>query len=250
MPTNRDLRLSGELRKMERLVSHSSFITFEALTRPDDLEGKYPEKYEVTFTCKALIANPGMPSVLTGKIPEQCVGECHQAEIQLSGQFPDVPPEVRFKTPIFHPNIASRSRMQEEKERRLKELNVSEEQLAKVNPEMAEKFDQQFSGLPICLDGLRTPKDGGIFRAKLTLDKICTEIARMITYQNYRLFDDQGKPDVYNGEALSWTIGAEKQSGILPIDDREILDKRQRPLREKEADIEITIEDIEAMEIL
>ncbi len=240
MPTNRDSRLNGELLKMQRLVEHSSFISFEAYTRADDLARKYPEEYTVTFTCKALVEDPGQQSLLMGRIPDHCIGEEHVARIHLSPEYPDVPPKVRFETPIFHPNIFSVKRLETEKAKILE--NISLEQLQHEDPDTA----WVLSGLPICLDGLKTPNDGGTFRPKLSLYDICVEIARMIMYQNYRLFDDQGRPDVFNGEALVWAASAEKRPGMLPIDGREILDKRQRHLREEPADINITILDIEA----
>ena len=60
------------------------------------LAGNPPEAYRVRYAVKSLDRGPG------GKpVPR----ETHEAEIQLTSEYPRVSPHCKMLTPIFHPNI-------------------------------------------------------------------------------------------------------------------------------------------------
>lgn len=61
--------------------------------------------------------------------------------------------------------------------------------------------------------------EGHSFAVGLTLDQIVLEVGRMIQYQNYNI------QDPLNAEAAEW---ASRNLPRFPIDDRDILDRRQR----------------------
>lgn len=84
--------LQDDLRNMEDLADWNPEISFEA--RPENA----PTRYTVTFHCKGFTGlRPD------GRTPE--LGETHQVEIVLGADYPRVAPQVRWLTPIFHPNI-------------------------------------------------------------------------------------------------------------------------------------------------
>lgn len=60
------------------------------------LAGEPPEAYRVTYRIHSLDRGPG------GKpVPR----DVHEAEIQLTSEYPRVSPKCKLLTPIFHPNI-------------------------------------------------------------------------------------------------------------------------------------------------
>jgi ubiquitin-protein ligase len=83
-------RLRSDLAAMERLGSESSVLRF----RP---QGKAPvQNYVVEFRGKGL-------SRAGGKVGLQ---ERHEVEIKLGASYPRTMPEIRWLTPIYHPNIS------------------------------------------------------------------------------------------------------------------------------------------------
>jgi len=83
-------RLHADLAAMIELAGVSDFITFS-------YQGNPPERYLVTCTCRGLIWTPGAEA--------PTVSDCHQGEFYLHRDYPRRPPQICWRTPIFHPNI-------------------------------------------------------------------------------------------------------------------------------------------------
>jgi ubiquitin-protein ligase len=83
-------RLHADLAAMLELLRVSDFVTFEQ-------QGNPPERYRVTFTCNGLLWLPdaGAPAVSAH----------HQGEFYLHRDYPRRPPQIVWRSPIFHPNI-------------------------------------------------------------------------------------------------------------------------------------------------
>lgn len=82
-------RLRSDLAALERLRAESSVFSF----RPS---GSPPQQYLITFAGKSLARD-------RGKVVPR---ETHQVEIKLGAGYPRTMPEVRWLTPIYHPNIS------------------------------------------------------------------------------------------------------------------------------------------------
>lgn len=91
-PTERDARLVAEYEALRSLKSASSLFDFEA-------EGELPENYLLIFRGKGLArdvaANSNVEFV-----------ELHRVEIRLPFSYPESPPDIRWLTSIFHPNVS------------------------------------------------------------------------------------------------------------------------------------------------
>jgi len=83
-------RLHADMAAMRDLASASDFIGFAA-------DGNPPDRYRVTFTCRGLVWQPGDAAPV--------VTECHEGEFYLHRDYPRRPPQITWRTPIFHPNI-------------------------------------------------------------------------------------------------------------------------------------------------
>lgn len=90
----RRARLLLEYEKLINLQKRSDFIKVEPV---DILPGMPPEKYVVTFTCG------GIAEVNEDKSPKY--SEFHQVLMNLSRDFPNQEPYLKWLTPIWHPNI-------------------------------------------------------------------------------------------------------------------------------------------------
>ena len=90
--SERDERLVAELEAMQALKQESDLFDFEALGEP-------PNKYVVTFRGRGVSRG-----LMTGDEPETI--ELHRCELRLSYSYPNRPPDIRWLTPIFHPNIS------------------------------------------------------------------------------------------------------------------------------------------------
>jgi ubiquitin-protein ligase len=90
----KEARLREEFDKLRKLESRSKFIK---VATPDLMQGYPPEKYIITYTCMGIarIDDRGNP-VKT---------EHHQVEMLLPFEFPNREPNLRWLTPIWHPNI-------------------------------------------------------------------------------------------------------------------------------------------------
>ena len=90
--TEKEQRLAAELEVMRALAQQSSILQFES-------EGDPPDKYTITLRGRGIDRassyRGGMKYV-----------DRHECEIRLGFGFPQRPPEIRWLTPIFHPNIS------------------------------------------------------------------------------------------------------------------------------------------------
>jgi len=85
-------RLKAELEAIRALEQESSLFDF-------DTDGDPPTSYTVTFRGKAIKRD------LASKAEVE-IHELHRCQIRLPYSFPERPPEIRWLTPIFHPNIS------------------------------------------------------------------------------------------------------------------------------------------------
>jgi ubiquitin-protein ligase len=86
----RERRLQADRKKLANLVENSHLIRLAAA------EGFPPEEYEIHFSCKGITrVGPAGP----------VYGEHHRVHIDLPLEYPTKPPNIRWLTPLFHPNI-------------------------------------------------------------------------------------------------------------------------------------------------
>lgn len=88
-------RLESDLASLENLRNESSSFDFEAL------QGTPPHHYMLTFNGPSL----AQKQTLFGS--RVSLVQTHQIELQLVPSYPRSNPMLIWKTPIFHPNIAS-----------------------------------------------------------------------------------------------------------------------------------------------
>jgi ubiquitin-protein ligase len=88
----REERLAAELGVMRALAGQSSILEFE-------VEGDPPDKYTITLRGRGLnrASSYGAETEFLDR---------HECEIRLRYGFPDRPPDVRWLTPVFHPNVS------------------------------------------------------------------------------------------------------------------------------------------------
>jgi ubiquitin-protein ligase len=82
-------RLGNDLTALERLQSESTVFRFTA-------QGSPPQKYLIFLKGKSLWRDRG--NVRTT--------DTHRIEIKLGASYPRAMPEIRWITPIYHPNIS------------------------------------------------------------------------------------------------------------------------------------------------
>lgn len=87
------LRLEREYADLVKLENDSTILEMEA-------EGDPPDGYRFTFHGKSLV--PGSPDGVK-------IGNKQSVELTLGTEFPRKRPEVRWLTPIIHPNISGGS---------------------------------------------------------------------------------------------------------------------------------------------
>ncbi len=83
-------RLRNDLTALERLRSESSFYLFESFGSP-------PHRYLIEFHGRSLAKTSGGKITLVNR---------HQVEIKLGSSYPRTMPELRWLTPMYHPNIS------------------------------------------------------------------------------------------------------------------------------------------------
>ena len=90
----RHSRLTVEFTDLMNLADRSNFIKIDPIDRR---LGWPPERYLVTYTCKGIagIDDQGAPMI----------SEFHQLDLYLSHDFPIREPDLKWLTPIWHPNI-------------------------------------------------------------------------------------------------------------------------------------------------
>ena len=88
----RELRLAEDFKKIKVIASDSTILNYQA-------EGDLPEHYKMTFDGKGLARVSKYEKTVK-------VIETHEFEIRLGFRYPEVAPEIRWKTLILHPNIS------------------------------------------------------------------------------------------------------------------------------------------------
>lgn len=87
----RETRLRNEYQRVRDLVNRSEFI--HILTT----EGEPVERYVIRFTCK------GVEKIDT--VGKPVLRESHEVSVYLHAEYPLKQPQLKWLTPIFHPNI-------------------------------------------------------------------------------------------------------------------------------------------------
>jgi len=82
-------RLRSDLAALEKLRAESSVFRFKAIGQP-------PQHYTVSFQGTSLARD-------RGKVGPR---DHHEVEIKLGASYPRTMPEIRWLTPIYHPNIS------------------------------------------------------------------------------------------------------------------------------------------------
>jgi ubiquitin-protein ligase len=82
-------RLRNDLAALERLATESSVIRFRG-------RGSPVQHYQIEFVGKSLERTRG----------KVAVRDRHEVEIKLGASYPRTMPEIRWQTPIYHPNIS------------------------------------------------------------------------------------------------------------------------------------------------
>jgi ubiquitin-protein ligase len=88
----RDRRLRSDLRAITRLKTQSSILDFEGFDNP-------PNRYLITLRGRGLMQPPNTDEVV--------YTDFHQVEIRLQNNYPRAKPDLKWRTPIFHPNISA-----------------------------------------------------------------------------------------------------------------------------------------------
>ncbi len=82
-------RLRNDFLALERLSAESSVFHFQATGSP-------PNQYQITFKGKGLCRDRGKVKMV----------HLHRVEIKLGASYPRTIPEIRWLTPVYHPNIS------------------------------------------------------------------------------------------------------------------------------------------------
>jgi ubiquitin-protein ligase len=82
-------RLRSDAAAMEQLAAESSILRFK-------VTGKPSQRYLVEFRGRSLAREAG----------KVVIRERHEVEIKLGASYPRTMPEIRWITPIYHPNIS------------------------------------------------------------------------------------------------------------------------------------------------
>jgi len=90
--TQRQQRLAAELDVMRALAKQSSILEFEP-------QGDPPDRYTITLRGRGVKRGASYGAGVE-------YVDHHKCEVRLGYDFPRQPPEVRWLTPIFHPNIS------------------------------------------------------------------------------------------------------------------------------------------------
>ncbi|MGH2535905.1 MAG: ubiquitin-conjugating enzyme E2 [Candidatus Promineifilaceae bacterium] len=89
----RETRLRNDYRRVQELVNRSELIKIAAT------EGDPPEKYLIELRCRGVerLSPAGKP----------VYADLHRVRIYLHAEYPLKQPQLKWLTPIFHPNIHS-----------------------------------------------------------------------------------------------------------------------------------------------
>jgi len=89
--SERERRLLADLQAMDNLRAASTILSFQT-------DGEPADRYMVSFSGKGLRRDAS-----TDKLEYV---ERHECEIRLTLSYPRRPPDIRWLTPLFHPNIS------------------------------------------------------------------------------------------------------------------------------------------------
>jgi ubiquitin-protein ligase len=86
----RETRLRSDYNRMLELTKENDLIAIEKT------DGDPPEVYSLAFSCRGVVGvGPSGP----------VFADLHRVRISLPVEYPTRPPQMRWLTPIFHPNI-------------------------------------------------------------------------------------------------------------------------------------------------
>jgi len=85
-------RLREDLQSLAKLKESSTILDFEPSGLP-------PDRYTLTFRGKGLGRDPAAQA-------EVSIVEVHQVEMRMPYTYPEQPPDVRWLSPIVHPNVS------------------------------------------------------------------------------------------------------------------------------------------------
>lgn len=87
----RETRLRNDYNRVLDLVNRSDLLHIVRT------EGNPPDKYQIRYTCR------GVEGVNSSGAP--VISEIHEVSIYLHAEYPLKQPQLKWLTPIFHPNI-------------------------------------------------------------------------------------------------------------------------------------------------
>jgi ubiquitin-protein ligase len=90
--TTREARLQRDHEALQALKSASSIFSFEPTGDP-------PDRYTLTFRGKGLGRDASSQSEVT-------TIDLHQVDVRMPYSYPQSPPDIRWLTPILHPNVS------------------------------------------------------------------------------------------------------------------------------------------------
>jgi hypothetical protein len=90
--TTRTERLARDRAALEALRTASSIFSFESTGEP-------PDRYTLTFRGKGLARDAANQSEVT-------TTDLHQVDLRMPYSYPASPPDIRWLTPIMHPNVS------------------------------------------------------------------------------------------------------------------------------------------------
>ena len=88
----RESRLEADHASLKALDEASTIFSMEVTGQP-------PDRYTITFTGKGLGRDPSSQSEVT-------LVELHQIDLRMPYAYPQSPPDIRWITPIMHPNVS------------------------------------------------------------------------------------------------------------------------------------------------
>jgi ubiquitin-protein ligase len=91
-PSERETRLRAELEALQLLKQQSSVFDFES-------GGDPPDRYTVSFRGKGVVRDSSSSAQAEPV-------EIHRCDVRLPYSYPERPPDIRWLTPIFHPNVS------------------------------------------------------------------------------------------------------------------------------------------------
>lgn len=92
MSPSREERLRADFDAIGALKEASTIFEFDA-------DGDPPDRYQVTFKGKGIRQTTGADESIE-------FVALHRCELRLPFSYPEQPPDIRWLTPIFHPNIS------------------------------------------------------------------------------------------------------------------------------------------------